>query len=214
MNIILLGAPGSGKGTQAVIIKEKYNLAHISTGEILRQHIKDETELGKQAKECVEKGQLVSDELVIKMVRARLGEDDCKNGFILDGFPRNESQAKALDVCLSEMNLKIDYALYFDCPEEILLQRLGGRRVCNACGATFHVTNMPSKVEGICDACGAELITRKDDQPETIKNRLDVYNETAAPLLGYYKNAGNLFNLPAEKSADEVDQILSKEFQK
>lgn len=212
MNLVLLGAPGAGKGTQAVVLTKKYAIPHISTGEILRTHMKNETEIGKKAKSFIESGQLVPDEVVIAMVKDRLSQSDCEKGFILDGFPRNEAQAKALDSCLEELGKEIDAALNFDCSEEIILKRLTGRRVCPTCGATYHIDNMPPKQEGICDKCGEKLTQRKDDQEETIKNRLKVYRETAEPLLAYYEAKGVLKTIPADKDYREIEKILDEYF--
>jgi adenylate kinase len=214
MNIVLLGAPGAGKGTQAVLLTKKYSIPHISTGEILRARIKDGSAVGEKAKTYVESGQLVPDDIVIEMVKDRLVEPDCANGFILDGFPRNALQARALDECLHVLGKKIETVLNFDASESVILERLSGRRVCAVCNATFHVTNMPPKKEGICDACGSELIQRKDDSPETIKNRLQVYQETAEPLLDYYKKQGLLVTLPADKEATEIEELLDEHFDK
>lgn len=214
MNIVLLGAPGSGKGTQAAIVKKHYNLAHVSTGDILRAHIKEGTELGKKAKVFMDEGQLVSDELVIEMVKHRIVEEDCQNGFILDGFPRTVGQAEVLDVMLKEIGMSLKHAVYYNCPEELITERLGGRRVCKSCSATYHVINKPSKEEGVCDECGGELYIRDDDKPETIKQRLDVYNKTSEPLIDYYKKAGILLEIPADRSPEEVDEILEKELDK
>ena len=210
MKFILLGAPGAGKGTQAVLISEKYSIPHISTGDILRNNIKNETPLGVKAKEYVESGQLVPDELVIEMVKGRLGEADCTNGFVLDGFPRSEQQAEALETCLEELGKKLDKAFNFEVSEEVILSRLSGRRVCENCGKTYHNKNMPTKVEGICDVCGKNVIQRKDDSEEAIKNRLKIYNEMVGPLLAYYEKKGILINLPADKGYDEIGKILDK----
>jgi len=214
MNMVLLGAPGAGKGTQAALLTKKYEIPHISTGEILRARIKDGSPVGEKAKSYVESGQLVPDEIVIEMVKDRLAEADCAKGFILDGFPRNAAQAEALDACLTALSKKIDTALNFEASEEIILERLTGRRVCAMCNATYHIKNMPPKKEGICDKCGSELSQRKDDSEETIKNRLKVYNETAQPLLAYYDTLGVLFSVPADKGANEIEIILDEHFNK
>ena len=212
MNLVLLGAPGAGKGTQAAIITKKYNIPHISTGEILRSRIKDGSPVGEKAKAYVESGQLVPDEIVIEMVKDRIAKEDCNNGFILDGFPRNYEQAVALNDCLEALGKKIDKALNFDASEEIILERLTGRRVCKSCGATFHVKNMPPKVEGVCDVCGAELIQRKDDSAETIKNRLNVYRQTAEPLVDYYNQQGILVTLQADQDYREIEKKFDEIF--
>ncbi len=212
MNLVLLGAPGAGKGTQAAIITKKYGLVHISTGEILRARIKDGSPVGEKAKAYVESGQLVPDEIVIEMVKDRIAQPDCEKGFILDGFPRNYDQAVALDECLEALGKKIDIALNFDVSEETIIERLTGRRVCKNCGATYHIKNMPPKVEGICDKCGGELIQRKDDTEETIKNRLKVYRETAAPLIDYYNKKGILVTLQADKNYMEIEKKFDEIF--
>ena len=195
MNLILLGPPGAGKGTQAVKIIEKYNIPHISTGDIFRKNISEGTRLGKKAKEYMDKGELVPDSLVIEIATDRPTEDDCKNGFLLDGFPRTVEQAVALDAFLGEHGKKIDHVLDIDVPKEELMTRLIGRRVCKNCGATYHVTNMPPKIEGICDKCGGELMQRADDTESTVENRIEVYNKQTKPLLNYYDKLGNIAHL-------------------
>lgn len=195
MNLILLGPPGAGKGTQAAKIIEKYNIPHISTGDIFRKNISEGTRLGKKAKEYMDKGELVPDSLVIEIATDRLTEDDCKNGFLLDGFPRTVEQAVALDAFLGEHGKKIDHVLDIDVPKEELMTRLIGRRVCKNCGATYHVTNMPPKTEGICDKCGGELMQRADDTESTVENRIEVYNKQTKPLLNYYDKLGNIAHL-------------------
>lgn len=195
MNLILLGPPGAGKGTQAAKIIEKYNIPHISTGDIFRKNISEGTRFGKKAKEYMDKGELVPDSLVIEIATDRLTEDDCKNGFLLDGFPRTVEQAVALDAFLGEHGKKIDHVLDIDVPKEELMTRLIGRRVCKNCGATYHVTNMPPKTEGICDKCGGELMQRADDTESTVENRIEVYNKQTKPLLNYYDKLGNIAHL-------------------
>ncbi|MEG0575819.1 MAG: adenylate kinase [Anaerovoracaceae bacterium] len=195
MNLILLGPPGAGKGTQAVRIIEKYNIPHISTGDIFRKNIKEGTVLGKKAQEYMNKGELVPDSLVIEIATDRLTEDDCKNGFLLDGFPRTVEQAVALDAFLGERDKKIDHVLDIDVEKDELMTRLIGRRVCKSCGATYHITNMPPKAEGICDKCGGELMQRADDTESTVANRIEVYNLQTKPLLDYYDKAGNIAHL-------------------
>lgn len=214
MNMILLGAPGAGKGTQAALLTKKYSIPHISTGEILRSRIKDGSPVGEKAKAYVESGQLVPDEIVIEMVKDRLAERDCEDGFILDGFPRNAAQAEALDACLDTLGKSVDTALNFDASEDIILERLTGRRVCSNCSSTYHIKNMKPKKEGICDTCGSALIQRKDDSVETISNRLKVYKETAQPLLAYYKKRGILFNISADKGCQEIEKLLDEHFNK
>lgn len=192
MKIIMLGAPGAGKGTHAKKITEKYGIPAISTGDIFRENIKNGTELGKKAKEYMDAGNLVPDELVCDLVVDRLKQDDCKEGYILDGFPRTIPQAEALTAALAKDNDAIDYALEIFLEDQAIIDRMSGRRVCKSCGATFHVVNIPPKKEGICDECEGELITRDDDVPETVKKRLNVYHEQTQPLIDYYKAKGIL----------------------
>ena len=187
MKIIMLGAPGAGKGTHAKKITEKFGIPAISTGDIFRENIKNGTELGKKAKEYMDAGNLVPDELVCDLVVDRLKQDDCKNGYILDGFPRTIPQAEALTAALAKDDDAIDYALEIFLEDQAIIDRMSGRRVCKSCGATYHVVNIPPKTEGVCDECDGELIVRDDDAPETVKKRLDVYHEQTAPLIDYYK---------------------------
>lgn len=204
LRAVLLGPPGAGKGTQAVRLVEKYEIPHISTGDIFRKNIKEGTELGKKAQEYMNAGALVPDELVVDLVKDRLQQDDCKNGFLLDGFPRTIFQAEKLDELLSESNLKMDIVINLKVEKEALIKRLTGRRVCKDCGASYHIVNIPPKKEGVCDICGGELIQRKDDNIETVENRINVYEEQTAPLIGYYKEAGSLVDFDGEASLDEV----------
>jgi adenylate kinase len=192
MKIIMLGAPGAGKGTQAKMIADKYNIPHISTGDIFRANIKAGTELGVEAKKYMDQGQLVPDELTVKILLDRVAGEDCKNGYVLDGFPRTIPQAEVLDKALSELGDKIDYAINVDVPDENIVKRMGGRRACVACGATYHIEHIPPKKEGICDRCGKELILRDDDKPETVKNRLQVYHDQTQPLIEFYQAKGVL----------------------
>ena len=192
MKIIMLGAPGAGKGTQAKMIAEKYSIPHISTGDIFRANIKNGTELGKKAKSYMDKGQLVPDELTLDLIMDRFKQDDCKNGYVLDGFPRTIPQAEALDTALKAKGEKVDFAIDVDVPDENIVKRLGGRRACVGCGATYHVVYSPTKVEGVCDKCGEELIVRDDDKPETVLNRLEVYHNQTQPLIDYYNEQGIL----------------------
>lgn len=212
MKIIMLGAPGAGKGTQAKQIAEKYQIPHISTGDIFRANIKEGTELGKKAKSFMDQGLLVPDELTVELVADRIVKDDCKNGFVLDGFPRTIPQAEALDATLAKMGEKMDYAIDIDVPDENIVNRMSGRRVCLDCGATYHIVNIPTKKEGICDKCGKEVILRDDDKPETVQKRLSVYHEQTQPLIDYYKNQGILKSvdgtLPMEEVFAGVIQIL------
>ena len=188
----MLGAPGAGKGTQAKMIAEKYNIPHISTGDIFRANIKNGTELGKKAKSYMDKGQLVPDELTLDLIMDRFKEDDCKNGYVLDGFPRTIPQAEALDAALKANGEKVDFAIDVDVPDEIIVKRMGGRRACVNCGATYHIVYSPTKVEGKCDKCGEELIVRDDDKPETVLSRLEVYHNQTQPLIDYYNEQGIL----------------------
>lgn len=202
MKIIMLGAPGAGKGTHAKKITEKYGIPAISTGDIFRENIKNGTELGKKAKEYMDAGNLVPDELVCDLVVDRLKQDDCKNGYILDGFPRTIPQAEALTAALAKDDDAIDYALEIFLEDQAIIDRMSGRRVCKSCGATYHVVNIPPKTEGVCDECDGELIVRDDDAPETVKKRLDVYHEQTAPLIDYYKKQGILKVIDGSKGLD------------
>ena len=202
MKIIMLGAPGAGKGTHAKKITEKFGIPAISTGDIFRENIKNGTELGKKAKEYMDVGNLVPDELVCDLVVDRLKQDDCKNGYILDGFPRTIPQAEALTAALAKDDDAIDYALEIFIEDQAIIDRMSGRRVCKSCGATYHVVNIPPKTEGVCDECDGELIVRDDDAPETVKKRLDVYHEQTAPLIDYYKKQGILKVIDGAKGLD------------
>lgn len=210
MNIIMLGAPGVGKGTQAVMLKEKFNLPHISTGDIFRENIKNETELGKLAKSYMDKGELVPDSLVCDLVSSRLSESDCNKGFILDGFPRTIPQADALENALSNMNKKIDYAIDIEIDDAKIIERMTGRRVCSKCSAPYNVNSNPPKVEGKCDLCGEALIQRDDDKEETVKNRLNVYHESTQPLIDYYKNKGCLEVIDGDQAMNSVFDSIVK----
>lgn len=202
MKLILLGAPGAGKGTQAEKICEKFSIPQISTGNIIRAAMKQETEAGKKAQTFVNAGQLVPDAVVIEMVNERLKQDDCKNGFILDGFPRTVAQAEALE----EMGVQIDAVVDIQVPDEVITDRLSGRRACLACGATYHLEFNPSKLEGKCDRCGADLVVRKDDQPETIQERLKVYHDQTQPLVDFYLARGVLKEVDGTKPVEEVTE--------
>ena len=188
----MLGAPGAGKGTQAKMIAEKYSVPHISTGDIFRANIKNGTELGMEAKKYMDQGLLVPDELTVKILLDRVAQEDCKNGYVLDGFPRTIPQAEVLDKALTELGDSIDYAIDVNVPDENIIRRMGGRRACVNCGATYHVEYIPPKKDGICDTCGNELILRDDDKPETVKNRLDVYHKQTQPLIDFYQAKGIL----------------------
>ena len=204
MKIIMLGAPGAGKGTQAKKIAEKCGIPHISTGDIFRANIKNGTELGKKAKTYMDQGLLVPDELVCDLVVDRIQQDDCKKGYILDGFPRTIPQAESLDKALQAIGEKMDYAIDVEVPDENIVKRMGGRRACVGCGATYHLVYAPTKKEGICDACGGELILRDDDKPETVQKRLSVYHEQTQPLIDYYKNQGILREVDGAVDMEDV----------
>ncbi len=204
MKIIMLGAPGAGKGTQAKQIADKYQIPHISTGDIFRANIKEGTELGTKAKEYMDQGLLVPDELVVELVADRIVKEDCKNGFVLDGFPRTIPQAEALDEALAKMGGKMDYAIDVDVSDENIVNRMGGRRACLGCGATYHIVNIPTKVEGICDKCGSEVVLRDDDKPETVQKRLTVYHEQTQPLIDYYSQQGILKSVDGTRPMEDV----------
>ena len=204
MKIIMLGAPGAGKGTQAKQIAEKYSIPHVSTGDIFRANIKEGTALGMEAKSYMDKGELVPDELTVKILLDRVAKDDCKNGYVLDGFPRTIPQAEVLDKAVTELNDKIDYAINVDVPDENIIRRMSGRRACVKCGATYHIVNVPPKKEGICDACGEALIVRDDDKEETVKNRLNTYHQQTQPLIDFYNKKGILKEVDGTKDMKEV----------
>lgn len=204
VKIIMLGAPGAGKGTQAKKVAAKYDIPHISTGDIFRANIKEGTELGKKAQGYMDQGLLVPDELVIDLVVDRLTWEDATKGYVLDGFPRSIPQAEALSKALDEKGEKVDYAIDIEIPDQNIIERMGGRRACVSCGATYHIVNIPPKKEGICDTCGADLILRDDDKPETVKKRLDVYHTQTQPLIDYYKNEGVLREIDGTLSMDAV----------
>ena len=204
MKIIMLGAPGAGKGTQAKKIAQKYEIPHISTGDIFRANIKNGTELGKKAKTYMDQGLLVPDELTVDLVIDRVNQEDCKNGYILDGFPRTIPQAESLDAALAKMGQKVDYAINVEVPDENIVKRMSGRRACVSCGATYHVEHIPPREEGICDKCGKELILRDDDKPETVQNRLQVYHEQTQPLIDFYGAKGVLKTVDGTVDSKEV----------
>ena len=204
MKIILMGPPGAGKGTQAEKLVELYQIPHISTGDIFRKAQKEGTELGLKAKSYMDQGQLVPDEVTVGIVKERLAEDDCKGGFLLDGFPRTVQQADALDGILVELGMALDRVVNIEVDKAFLVDRLTGRRVCRSCGATFHVTNKAPKVEGVCDKCGGELYQRNDDKVETVSNRLDVYAAQTAPLIEYYQSKGIMSSIDGSKSMEDV----------
>mgnify|MGYP000938058090 FL=1 len=204
MRIILMGPPGAGKGTQAALLVDHYKIPHISTGDMFREAIKQGTPLGLKAKEYMDAGALVPDEVTIGIVADRLAQDDCANGFLLDGFPRTAAQADALAKILSDLNINLDGVVNIEVPEEVLLERLTGRRVCKQCAATFHTVFNPPKVQGICDKCGGELFQRSDDTIETAQNRLKVYNEQTEPLIAYYSRQGLLKRIEGDGEIQQV----------
>ena len=209
MRIVLLGAPGAGKGTQAEKLSEKLKVPHISTGDIFRYNIKNNTPLGKMAKEYMDKGALVPDEVTIGIVKERLAQEDCSNGFILDGFPRTIPQAESLDAVLSEMGAGLDYAVDIFVPDTEIIKRLSGRRVCPACSISYHIQYGPPKKDGICDGCGASLIQREDDRETTVLNRLETYHMQTEPLIGYYKGKGRLLVVEGQdKISDTTVEML------
>ena len=206
MKIIMLGAPGAGKGTQAKQIAAKYQIPHISTGDIFRANIKNGTELGKKAKTYMDQGALVPDELTCDLVMDRIQQDDCKNGFVLDGMPRTIAQGEALE----QMGVQIDKVLNLIVADEAIIQRMSGRRVCAACGASYHITNKPSKREGVCDRCGGKLEIRKDDQPATVVDRLKAYHEQTEPLVDFYRSRGKLVEIPDQGSIEKTTALIMK----
>ena len=210
MKIIMLGAPGAGKGTQAKKIAAKYGIPHISTGDIFRANIKNGTELGKKAKTYMDQGLLVPDELVVDLVVDRVNQDDCKNGYVLDGFPRTIPQAEALTEALEKMGPKVDFAIDVNVPDENIVKRMGGRRACVTCGATYHMVYAPTKKEGICDTCGGELILRDDDKPETVQKRLNVYHDQTQPLIDYYTSQGILRTVDGTVDIDDVFRAITE----
>ncbi len=204
MKIIMLGAPGAGKGTQAKKIAEKYQIPHVSTGDIFRSNIKEGTELGRKAKEYMDQGALVPDELTIGMLMNRIQEEDCENGYVLDGFPRTIPQAESLKKALSGKGQKIDFAINIDVPDDLIINRMSGRRACISCGATYHIVNNPSKIPDVCDTCGSKLVLRDDDKSETVKKRLSVYHDQTQPLINYYKKDGVLLNVDGTQGLNKV----------
>jgi len=209
MKVIMLGAPGAGKGTQAKMIAEKYSIPHISTGDIFRANIKNGTDLGKEAKTYIDAGKLVPDELTVKILLDRVKEDDCKDGYVLDGFPRTIPQAEVLENALKELNDSVDFAINVDVPDENIVRRMAGRRACLSCGATYHIEHIPPKKEGICDKCGAELVLRDDDKPETVLNRLKVYHEQTQPLIDFYEKKGILKNVDGTVDMKDVFKAIT-----
>ena len=206
MKLILLGAPGAGKGTQAEILCDKLNIPTISTGNILRAAVKEGTPMGQKAKSYMDAGALVPDEVIIGIVKERLAQPDCANGFILDGMPRTIAQAEALE----KMGVEIDKALNILADEDLIIRRMAGRRVCAKCGASYHIKNKPSAKEGICDRCGGELVIRKDDEPDTVRDRLKAYHEQTEPLVGYYRERGKLVDIPDQGSIEDTNAYILK----
>lgn len=210
MKIVLLGPPGAGKGTQAKSISNRYSIPHISTGDIFRKNISENTPLGIEAKSYMDNGQLVPDEVTINMVKDRLQQDDCKNGYLLDGFPRTVHQAEALDNFLTKREESIDTALLIEVPKEFILERMTGRRVCPSCGASYHIKFNPPTNDGKCDLCGSDVIQRKDDTEETVKERLDVYENQTQPLIDFYKNKKQLSVVDGTQAINEVFESICK----
>ncbi len=204
MNIIMLGAPGAGKGTQAAVLCEHFGIPTISTGNMIREALKNGTEMGMKAKSFMDEGKLVPDEVVIGIVKERLSEDDCKKGFILDGFPRTIPQAEALD----NMGVEIQYVINMDISDEKIIKRMSGRRVCENCGRPYHLENLKPQVDGVCDDCNGTLVQRKDDHPDTVLARLDVYHKETEPLVDYYKNQGKLLNIPGSDSIETSTKAI------
>lgn len=204
MRLLLMGAPGAGKGTQAALLKNAYNIPHVSTGDMFREAIKLNSELGKKVKAYMDKGELVPDSVTVEVMGDRLAKDDCKDGFLLDGYPRTLKQGQELDLLLKRLNIKLDKVFNFVVKEEILIRRILGRRVCKKCGAGYHVDTLKPKVEGVCDVCGGELISRKDDTYETIKNRISVYEKQTKPLVEYYEKQDLLVELDGSKDLNET----------
>ena len=210
MKLIFLGSPGAGKGTQAAVLRERQDIAHISTGDILRENVKNSTPLGNKAREYMDSGKLVPDDLIIDMMEDRLARPDCAKGFILDGFPRTVPQAEALDLLLGRMGLELDGVILFEVPEELVVQRLTGRRICGQCGEIYNIRFKDTKVPGVCDRCGGVLQQRDDDKEEVVHRRLEVYEEQTAPLIDYYETKGNLVRVDASQDGDRVVKDIEK----
>lgn len=204
MKIIMLGAPGAGKGTQAIKIADKYGIPHISTGDLFRSNIGNNTELGREAKQYMDAGKLVPDELTVRMLFDRVSNEDCKNGYVLDGFPRTIAQAEVLEEEVGKRDDRIDFAINVDVPDDHIIRRMSGRRACPKCGATYHIEHVPPKKEGICDSCGEQLILRNDDAPETVQKRLDVYHEQTQPLIDFYDKRKILRTVDGTKDLQDV----------
>lgn len=212
MRLVLLGPPGAGKGTQAKVLSQEYGIPHISTGDILREAVKMKTSVGMKAKEFMDKGGLVPDTVVIEIVAERVERQDCKEGFILDGFPRTRSQAEALDTTLARFKIPVDLVLYFKTSVEMIIQRLSGRRVCRNCAATYHIKNIPPKISGICDLCGGQLYQREDDKEETIRNRIRVYDTTAPDIISYYESKGIMRTVSGDLDVNDANVYLEELF--
>ncbi len=210
MKIVMLGAPGAGKGTQAKMIADQYSIPHISTGDIFRANIKEGTELGKEAKSYMDKGQLVPDELTVKILLDRVAKEDCKNGYVLDGFPRTIPQAEVLEDALTKLNDKIDYAINVEVPDENIVRRMSGRRACLSCGATYHIVHIPPKAEGVCDRCGKDLVLRDDDKEETVQKRLNVYHQQTQPLIDFYEKKGVLKEVDGTVDMKDVFAAITR----
>lgn len=210
MKIVMLGAPGAGKGTQAKMIAEKYGIPHVSTGDIFRANIKNGTALGMEAKTYMDQGRLVPDELTVKILLDRVAQPDCVNGYVLDGFPRTIPQAEVLDEALQAQGEKLDWAVNVDVPDENIVRRMSGRRACLKCGATYHIEHIPPKKEGVCDACGSELVLRDDDRPETVQNRLKVYHEQTQPLIDFYTGKGILRSVDGTRDMRDVFAAITE----
>ena len=208
MKLIFLGPPGAGKGTQAAVISKRFGIAHISTGDILRENVSKKTDLGIQAQKYMEAGQLVPDDVIVAMVESRLQEKDCQAGFILDGFPRTVVQAEALDKLLGKLDIELDGIIYFDVPDEVVVKRLSGRRICKSCGAIYNIHSQPPKKDGVCDLCGGELYQRSDDEESVVMNRLKVYKELTAPLISYYENSDKFIKVDASRDSSVVVEAI------
>ncbi len=208
MILILLGAPGTGKGTQGKLLATRYGIPNISTGDILRAAIQNETQLGREAKEFIDRGELVPDEIMVGIIRERLKESDCENGFILDGFPRTISQAESLEKVFEENHLELDYVIGFDLPEDVIVKRLSSRRVCKNCGKDYNLVTNPPKKDSVCDVCGGKVIQRSDDNEATIRNRLRVYAEQTKPLIDFYKERGKLYVFDADGTIESIHKKL------
>jgi len=214
MRLVLLGPPGAGKGTQASVLCKKFNLMHMSTGDLLREAVKNNTPEGVQAKSYMDKGELVPDEIVAKMITEKLKNEEVSGGFILDGFPRTKNQAQILETALNDLKLPLDMVVYFETSEETILKRLTGRRICRSCGKIFHIINIPPKKEGVCDVCGGELYQRDDDKEETIKNRIEVYNKQTKELIDYYQQKKILNKASGDLDVEELFALLKNTFEK